>query len=468
MNYITVKEAASRWNLSERRIQMLCKEGRILGSKKQSGIWIIPSSASKPFDKLQISPLKVVSLFSGCGGMDLGFEGGFSVHKSSFNPRINEDWNVKTLHNNRVYLPPTRFETIFANDIRPDAQTAWTTYFSKFGRKESVYCLDSIVDLVRLEKNNNVDIFPKEASVVTGGFPCQDFSIAGKRLGFNSEKSHIGDTLHKEAPSIENRGKLYMWMREVIELVEPNLFVAENVKGLANLGDVKQIIEADFSSVSKDGYLVIPARILLAANYGVPQSRERVIFIGLKRASLRPDILEKLSKEHIPVELDPYPAITHSSDNIPGLAPFVTVREVFEGLDEPHLSQDIDQQNFSRAKYYGKHVQGQTEVNLDGIGPTIRAEHHGNIEFRRLNLKNGGKYEEEFRKGLKQRRLTIRECARLQTFPDDYKFIQKARAGYKNVTTSDAYKLIGNALPPLLGYHIAKRIESLWELYFTS
>ena len=114
----------------------------------------------------------------------------------------------------------------------------------------------------------------------------------------------------------------------------------------------------------------------------------------------------------------------------------------------------------------GKHCQGQTEINLDGIGPTIRAEHHGNIEYRRLSTEKGGKYADELGIGLKERRLSVRECARIQTFPDNFKFVVPTKKSKKGVSASSAYKLIGNAVPPLLGYHIAKRLEKNWQLYF--
>lgn len=103
---------------------------------------------------------------------------------------------------------------------------------------------------------------------------------------------------------------------------------------------------------------------------------------------------------------------------------------------------------------------------MDGIAPTIRSEHHGNIEFRRLSIEHGGKIRNELDTGLKERRLTVRECARLQTFPDDYHFVMPGGDGYGRVSASEAYKLIGNAVPPLLAYHIAKRLEGNWDLYF--
>ena len=100
------------------------------------------------------------------------------------------------------------------------------------------------------------------------------------------------------------------------------------------------------------------------------------------------------------------------------------------------------------------------------MGPTIRSEHHGNIEFRRLSQENGGVYSDELKKGMKERRLTIRECARIQTFPDDYEFIIPKIGDNTSVSASEAYKIIGNAVPPLLAFHIAKRIEDNWNKYF--
>ena len=114
----------------------------------------------------------------------------------------------------------------------------------------------------------------------------------------------------------------------------------------------------------------------------------------------------------------------------------------------------------------GKHCQGQTEIKLDTIGPTIRSEHHGNIEFRRLSVEHGGKIVKELNRGMKERRLTIRECARIQSFPDDYEFVIEKNKQGKKVSASEAYKIIGNAVPPLLAYNIAKQIEKKWELYF--
>jgi len=473
--YISVVETAERWNVSPRRIQILCNENRIKGAKKQSGIWFIPCGAKKPeriksgVKSEENKVLNVLSLFSGCGGMDLGFEGGFDVLAKSVNMRMHKDWKIKKSKDGWVRLPKNKFHTVFANDIKPEAKAAWSNYFGKRGLETSSYYLDSVVDLVKLQKENKINIFPEGIDIVTGGFPCQDFSVSGKRMGFDTDKGHNGKKIDINAPTVENRGHLYMWMREVIAITKPKMFIAENVKGLTNLNDAKEIIENDFSSVCNGGYLVVPARVLNAACYGVPQGRERVIFYGFKKSELTDEAKKQLSAKVISPEYDPYPIPTHylsekfcNENEIP----YVNVKQAFYGLEEPKQSLDISQQKYSKAKYMGKHCQGQQEVKLEGIGPTIRSEHHGNIEFRRLSKEHGGVYLKELEEGNEERRLTVRECARIQTFPDDYEFIIPKKDGNSSVSASEAYKIIGNAVPPLLAFNIARRLQDNWTMYF--
>lgn len=413
--------------------------------------------------------LNVLSLFSGCGGMDLGFEGGFSVLKSSVNETLNPNFIEKNLKNGFVQLRKTKFKTVFANDILPDARNAWVNFFTKRGHNAEDFYQDSIVDLVKMYRSGT-NVFPDDVDVVTGGFPCQDFSLAGKRNGFNSHKNHKGEIINDKTASVETRGQLYMWMKEVIEITQPKIFIAENVKGLVNLGDVKSIIQSDFSSANGNGYIVLDPQVLHSADYGVPQSRERVIFIGIKKSALTETALYELQKKVISEKYNPYPQPTHAYSNAgENLKPFVQLKEVFKYLEEPENSKDLSQKAYSKAKFMGKHCQGQTEIKLSNISPTIRAEHHGNIEFRRLSKENGGLHDEELKKGLKERRLTVRECALIQTFPPDYEFVIENKNGRKGsflVSPSQAYKIIGNAVPPLLGYNLATRIEEVWNLYF--
>lgn len=417
--------------------------------------------------------LNVLSLFSGCGGMDLGFEGGFPVLRASVNEKITPHFidkaNKNEVRDGFVQLSKTRFKTVFANDILKGARDAWVNYFSKRGHKAGDFYTESIVDLVK-NHHEGVTVFPDEVDIVTGGFPCQDFSIAGKRNGFNSNKSHRNERIDSSDATVESRGQLYMWMKEVIEITRPKVFIAENVKGLVNLDDVKEVIQKDFSSAGENGYLVLEPRVLQAADYGVPQSRERVFFIGVKKSALKENALIELSKKNVSDEYNPYPLPTHGyTSRGEQLKELVPLKELFKHIKEPSKTTDYSQMYYSKAKFMGKHCQGQIEVKLDGVSPTIRSEHHGNIEFRRLSKENGGVIESELSLGLKERRLTVRECALIQTFPPDYEFViprENGRKGSFVVSPSQAYKIIGNAVPPLLAYNLAKRIEEVWDRYF--
>ena len=399
--------------------------------------------------------LRVLSLFSGCGGLDLGLEGDFTVLRKSVNEKIHPNWIKETINKNQIKLAPGVFDTVFANDILPCAMKSWNHFFKRRKNIEGIYRLESIVDLVKKHNEGSFD-FPKNIDVVTGGFPCQDFSVAGKRLGFDSQKSHNGK--NEEHAEGESRGTLYLWMKQVIEIVKPKIFIAENVKGLVSLGDAKRIIEEDFRNID-EGYCVVDAQVLKAWEYGVPQSRERVVFIGISRKYANPKILNDLEKNGADSKFYPYPPKTHGEN----LQKIVTCKDAFANLKEPADSEDKAQQMYSKAKYYGK-MQGSSEVCMNDIGPTIRSEHHGNIEFRRLSEEHGGTHSDELSKGLPERRLSVRECARIQTFPDDYEFI--FNDGAEKVNSSEAYKVIGNAVPPLLGYAIGKKLESIWDNLF--
>jgi len=317
------------------------------------------------------SPYSIVSLFSGCGGLDLGFKGEFDFLGKNYS-KLN--FNIK-----------------WANDSNENACLTFKEYFG-----DHIVCGD--INKI-LKKTNRPSLFdkplPKKADVVIGGFPCQDFSHAGKRLGFSNE-----------------RGILYKSMIEVVKRINPYIFLAENVKGLLTLdnGEALKIIIRDFEKLEYN----IVTKLYLAADYEVPQSRERLIIVGTKKDVLPPF-------EH------PKPLLNKKT--------WIPVEEAIADLidkEEGSLS------NHFWSKARKNNGQGNNKIDRKKPGPTIRAEHHGNIEW----LWNG------------KRRLSAREAARIQSFPDDFIFYP---------STSSAYKQVGNAVPPVLGWHIAKKIQAFLD-----
>ena len=375
-----------------------------------------------------------LSLFSGCGGMDLGIQGGFEVNKEFLADCKNKKQFVK--------LPKTKFETVFANDIKKSSKIFWN---HNNLNKNKIFTEGSIVDIVKA--NDKENIFPSNIDIVTGGFPCQDFSVSGLRRGFDSHKSHLNKL--EEINQNETRGTLYLWMKEVIRITNPKIFIAENVKGITNIGDVFKVIKNDFSNTGK-GYTVF-SRELYVPDYGIPQSRRRIFFIGVCN--------EFIQKKKIKLDEDmlyPEREFGDSGELFESLKKYPTAKSFFDDLNEPENERkDVSQMKYSKAKYI-KGSQGQTQVRENGIAPTIRSEHHGNIEFRYLHKDNGGSFN-------KQRRLTVRECGRIQTFPDSIDFVFNSDCG--NLSASEAYKLIGDAVPPLLSYKIAKKLEIFLSKY---
>jgi len=188
---------------------------RILETTKDSSITFL--SFAKSINEKENKPFKIVSLFSGCGGMDLGFK-------------------------------KAGFDIIWANDFN---HWACTTYEKNFGKhiQEGDIC-----DI------NSLKI--PSCDAIIGGFPCQDFSMIWKRGGIGTE-----------------RGNLYREFVRIVTDKQPKLFIAENVKGLltANGGKAVQVIIEDFANA---GYKVELHKVNFA-NYGAPQLRERVLIVGV-------------------------------------------------------------------------------------------------------------------------------------------------------------------------------------------
>ena len=171
--------------------------------------------------------MNVISLFSGCGGFDLGITGGFSYLDKQFN---------KTGH-----------KIIFAVD---NDKNACATYAANIGKH--IVC----------SKIEDIKAFPK-ADMVIGGYPCQGFSIIGTRL------------------LADKRNLLFLEYARCLDQVKPKIFIAENVKGLLSMGGGK-IIEAMIKEFEKKGYTV-RYKLLNSKNFGIPQERERVFIVGIRK-----------------------------------------------------------------------------------------------------------------------------------------------------------------------------------------
>jgi DNA (cytosine-5)-methyltransferase 1 len=368
-------------------------------------------------DHSKSDKIKIISLFTGIGGMDMGFDSEVIVHKDSI---INEEFIDKPYSiNNFVVLKKNNFECVFQNDILKGAKEVLG-----FNNDNTKYNTTSIYNLI----SDNFE-FPK-GDIVIGGWPCQDFSHAGKRKGFDSAKGHDLKEIVDETKE-NSRGTLYKSFVEVVKKVKPKIFIAENVYGLLTMKTepIKQIIK-DFSEVGYD----VDYQLIYCPEFGIPQTRKRVIIMGISKER-KQDITEGWN------------IITKNNTTC-------NIGKYFEHLKEPDTTDDISQMVYSKAKKLEK-GQGQIEIKLNSFAPTMRAEHHGNIEFRRHQNSTINPAEQN----MIERRLTVREAGLIQTFPPDYVFSNK-----KNMTS---YKYIGNAVPPLLSYLIADKVNELYKHHFT-
>lgn len=313
--------------------------------------------------------MRVLSLFSGAGGLDLGI--------------------IRA--GNKV---------VWANDIDPDAVE---TYRRNIG--------DHIVrDDIR---NIDISCLP-ECQVVVGGFPCQGFSTANMKRALDDE-----------------RNQLYRFFYNTIKEKQPLFFIAENVKGILSLGKgeaIRQILE-DFSNA---GYYT-EKHLVNMADYGVPQTRQRVIIIGQRK-----DLGEKL--------IFCFPKPTNSKDGEGGLPKWISVKEAIDHFPDPDTDNNILNHVYSTYKLAFRNFTGHRQTDPDKPSPTILARGNG----------KGGVCAIPHYNGL--RRLSVRESASIQTFPEDFEFCGAMNA---------CYRQIGNAVPvkfaELLGNELM-RIEKEYKL----
>lgn len=302
----------------------------------------------------------VVSLFSGCGGLDLGFRGEFEF--------------VGITHDRLA------FDILAAYDHDPKCVLTYNQNIVDHAQQLDLSCYDP----------NDVP----QAEVVIGGFPCQDFATCGPRRGLQSE-----------------RGRLYQALINYAKVHKPLCIIGENVPGLANIAN-GEALETIKQEIDDAGYKV-QVWNLYAPDFGVPQNRTRLFIIGIRKD------LEGFPSKPVPTHEGNYRTIKWAIDDLVAISD--------EGV--PNQSQYF---LASRAKK--GNGQGDETSKADEPSYTIRANAKSRVQFHySLN-----------------RRLTVRECARLQTFPDDFVFPFSATTNIMQ---------IGNAVPPMLAHIVARSIQ---------
>lgn len=344
--------------------------------------------------------VNITSLFSGAGGLDLG------VELSSITAIHGEDKAYESLKDSKNFKSLlVDINISYSNDLFKSANE---TYINNFDGNNSL-----VKDTRDIRKILN---FPK-SDLMLGGFPCPGFSAAGPRL--------LDDP----------RNFLYIHYIRALMQSQPAFFIAENVKGLMTMakGQVLKQMKEDFAAA---GYQV-SAHLVNARDYGVPQSRERVFIIGVRN-----DIVEKYGFKY---EL-PFP--THG--NL--MNPFTTLHDAIGDLP-------LDADDVFDSDYSPMYMSRNRKKTWNDQSFTIQAsgrqapQHPGGEPMEHI-----GKDLWAFR-GDFNRRLSVRECARIQTFPDWFTFSDSNNQNIsKNSRLNEQYKQIGNAVPVILAEKISRPI----------
>jgi DNA (cytosine-5)-methyltransferase 1 len=267
---------------------------------------------------------------------------------------------------------------IWANDIDANAVETYKRNISRHINHADI-------------KDIRISDLPR-ADVVAGGFPCQGFSLANLQRNVDDE-----------------RNKLYKYFYRVIKEKQPKYFIAENVKGILSLdgGNVIKMITDEFSEA---GYNTV-YQLFNMADYGVPQLRQRVIIIGQRK-----DLGGSLHFN--------FPEKTHDITGVP--RKWVSIREAIEHFPDPDRENNIPNHVYSLYKVEYRDFTGHRQTDPDKPSPTILARGNGKGGVCAIPHYNG------------KRRLTIRESAAVQTFPENFIFTG---------TMNSCYRQIGNAVP---------------------
>ncbi|MBU5593092.1 DNA cytosine methyltransferase [Clostridium sp. MSJ-4] len=363
--------------------------------------------------------MRVISFFSGAGGMDLGF----------------------TLAGHEV---------VWSNDFDRDAVNTYNENIGRHLGHEST--LGDITQILNIRDEEINQLIP-DGDIVIGGFPCQGFSIANVNRNMNDDE----------------RNFLYLELLRIITIKRPSFFVLENVKGLENIegGEVLDMIIEDLEGA---GYTVC-YDVLNAYNFGVPQNRERVIIVGVRNDLTDIYIIPQQVAPARKSKKTLYVAPTHSKDS--NIEENVTSWQKVNRLYNLWLNNDLD-----RNRHYLRNddnILYRIQTLRDAISDLPQdfepdnqevLNHTGSLCRVNINNRVGNRATDWDRYAptimgrgsgtggpliiphpLQHRRLSVREVARIQTFPDNFHFLG---------SNSACYRQIGNAVPVLMAYNIAK------------
>ena len=326
--------------------------------------------------QVKSNDIPMVSFFTGCGGIDLGFEAAGYNHVAAF--EFNELF-CKTLRKNRpswdVFGPPTH-----SGDVSKVAEIIST--------------------LERKIPRNFEGIF-------VGGPPCQPFSIAS-----NQRFAKSGNSFKRVGFQHETNGNLLLDYIEIIKHFKPRCFLIENVPGLRDLDGGKQLTKAIYD-LEKNGYIIDDPRVLNAANYAVPQYRERLFVIGYRNGQA-------------PV----YPTPSSIQYGVGS----ILHRQQGKGFNTETRVHNLTSIQRYYLLNYGQRDQLGRVDRLNPCTPSKTVIAGGTNGGGRSHL------HPEI-----PRTLSVRECARIQTFPDDYVFVG---------STARQFTQVGNAVPPVLAVQL--------------
>jgi DNA (cytosine-5-)-methyltransferase len=313
--------------------------------------------------------LKVASLFCGCGGTDVGLLGDF-------------DFLGKHYESNGM-------EIVYANDIDDNACNIFKENFGITPDNRDI----------REVKSEEIPEF----DILTGGFPCQSFSIIAqnpKRLGVKDE-----------------RGKLFFEMCRILRERQPKCFIAENVKGIltANKKSAFPLIMKEFEESGYD----VQYRILNSANYGVPQKRERVIIVGFRK-----DLNVNFS----------FPDVEIEDENN-----FAPLKKIIE--------KKVDEKYFFSERAVAGMMKKRESMNKGRAQDINKPCNTVGAHLAKVSLNSTDPVLMEDKR---YRRFTPREVARIQSFPDDFELVGSEAA---------QYRALGNAIPPVMFWYVAKAVS---------